>query len=134
MNRSLPVQFPTQTLVKHRERSPSVGVVDSNTEQAGIIRCWVKWSKNGTPIAHYESQLRRLSLAEFFLFKHPVRGWRVGKNSAWWILITVLFAAIVFACGFTVEDAWRWPVFALPIGMLAIIIIGTIRNYHNKQF
>jgi len=135
MNQSRHVKFPPDTLVKVERpyRMITTFVVDHNSEEDS---CWLNHRELPQPVAHPESDLRTLHWYEFALHRDPMKGhFMIGKNRA----LPLLFAFGILVAGSIasfvgVEDGWKWAAPGILALMVTFTIVGTMRNFHGKQF
>jgi hypothetical protein len=136
-NLSRPVKFPPDTLVKYgpQYRDPHVYVVDHNS---GPDICWINHRDCKAPVPAPEPVLRSLYWYEFAFHRDPMKGHlMIGKNRALPLLYGFVVASLCSFAGFhwgASSVIWKCAA-SLPLaGVLAIAIIGTVRNAKGKQF
>jgi hypothetical protein len=135
-NLSRPVRFVPDTLVKFDAKGATrIYVVDHNS---GSDSCWI-WNRLYTsPYAVPENDLRTLTWHEFAFHRDPMKGHlMIGKNRALPLLYGLIVTSLCSFAGFhwgASSVIWKCAA-SLPLAyLLAVAIIGTVRNARGKQF
>ncbi len=128
---SRPVKFGVGKLVKCSCNGYSkVGVVDGNS---GTETCWIKFHGNRSPVGCPESEVRDITFKEFAWYRDPNTGrMKVGRNSAFAVLLSVTMALVFMTTSVTVEGPWKLAPILIGAGIIALNYIGLRYNYTRR--
>jgi hypothetical protein len=135
-NLSRPVKFLPDALVKYvRSGFRDAMVVDHNSKEDW---CWVNHRSFSKPVHTPEEDLRSLYWYEFAFHRDPMKGHlMIGKNRALPLLYGLIVTSLCSFAGFhwgASSVIWKCAA-SLPLAyLLAVAIIGTVRNARGKQF
>lgn len=133
IDNSRPVKYHVGEIVKWEPRK-GFAIVDHNS---GEDSCWIQYY-NEKPIAVSEnsSDLRKISLLEFFCYVNPVRNTlQMGKNGFFPSLFAIIMSFVfMFSYTYVEQPFWMWLIFGIGFLIFSSMFIGTVRNYFNKQF
>lgn len=128
-NLNRPIKFHIGELVKVNGYS-KVGVVNQNS---GVRSCWIKFYDMKSPIECDEDKVRKLTFGEFIWYRDPnTNNWKIGKNKAQSILLTLAMSFLFIIASFKVEGLLKLVPITISIGIIIINYLGVRNNWTGK--